>query len=351
MPTPWNDATKYLRIVAISIYAYDWVLTAPAEIRLYRRQAKSRKVSSAGILLFLVRYLGAFALISNVVAFLSRFWTMEACSNYYRVMMVIQCLASWASHAVFVVRTMALCGYHKPTTISLIALGCLTSGLELFAQLYSFRRYDVGSGGNCLIQYEDAVNISWLYYMVSTLFDIVIIILTYRSLSLEHSLKYRERSSRKSSSSFTGVLWSSSIIYFSVTTVFNIANLVLFSIYNNSNATVLNPMGIAITSMMSGRVILNLHDYVHGNPISFNITNVRTVEPSTEEFSRSHTDTYDNDRLTVLDAKDFEIVERPRSALIGNNGAREHQAPWEIQWQNYHNNTGNDHIRSGGDAV
>ena len=80
-------------------------------------------------------------------------------------MMVIQCLASWASHAVFVVRTSALCN-RRATTVLLISAGCLTSLFELFAQLYSFRKYDVGTGGNCLIQYAAEWNISWLYYLV-----------------------------------------------------------------------------------------------------------------------------------------------------------------------------------------
>ena len=81
-------------------------------------------------------------------------------------MPIFQCFASWASHAVFVVRTSAICNKEAMTTISLTVLAVVVSGLELFAQLYSFRRFKKGSSGNCLIQYSDDVNIAWLYYMV-----------------------------------------------------------------------------------------------------------------------------------------------------------------------------------------
>jgi len=86
-------------------------------------------------------------------------------------------------------------------------------------------------------------------FQVSTLFDFLVVVLTYRSLSLEH---FQGRGHK--SSSFTGVLWSSSLVYFLITTVFNIANVVLYGVFSNSNATILGPMGIAITSMMSSRV-------------------------------------------------------------------------------------------------
>lgn len=81
-------------------------------------------------------------------------------------MPITQCLASWASHAVFVVRTLAICNNGLRHAVSLSALAIIVSGLELFAQLYSFRKFKAGSSGNCLIQYSDDVNISWVYYMV-----------------------------------------------------------------------------------------------------------------------------------------------------------------------------------------
>lgn len=81
-------------------------------------------------------------------------------------MPITQCLASWASHVVFVIRTSAICDKDLGTTLGLTGLAVIVSSLEMFAQLYSFRRSKAGSSGNCLIQYSNKVNISWLYYLV-----------------------------------------------------------------------------------------------------------------------------------------------------------------------------------------
>ncbi|KAF9048324.1 hypothetical protein BDZ89DRAFT_1033309 [Hymenopellis radicata] len=264
--TLWNDATKYLRIVALSFFVYDWLCTLPAEIRLYKKQSGIFRMSAACILLILTRYLGLAALVLNIAAFFSHEFTEEVCAAYYRIMPISQCFASWASHAVFVVRTSAICNKDFRTTMGLTGFAIIVSGLEMFAQLYSFRRFKAGSSGNCLIQYSDDVN-------VSSLFDLVVIFLTYRGLSLN----YDARKSNKSG--FSSVLWNSSLLYFVTTTVFNLLNLSYYAIYQNSNATVLCAMGIALTSMMSSRVILNLHDYVN-RPMSLTMTGLKSSHAS-----------------------------------------------------------------------
>ncbi|KAF8916063.1 hypothetical protein CPB85DRAFT_1216963 [Mucidula mucida] len=281
--TLWNDATKYLRIVALSFFVYDWLCTLPAEIRLYKKQSGFFRMSAACILLILTRYLGLIALCLNIAAFFSHEFTDEACAVFYRFMPITQCFASWASHAVFVVRTSAICNKDFRTTMGLTGFAIIVSGLEMFAQLYSFRRYKAGSSGNCLIQYSDDVNVSWLYYLVKTLcsrsrrvsslFDLVVVFLTYRGLSLN----YDARKSNKSG--FSSVLWNSSLLYFATTTVFNLLNLSYYAVYQNSNATVLCAMGIALTSMMSSRVILNLHDYVN-RPMSLTMTGLKSSHAS-----------------------------------------------------------------------
>ncbi|KIY70554.1 hypothetical protein CYLTODRAFT_435640 [Cylindrobasidium torrendii FP15055 ss-10] len=266
--TPWNDATKYMRIVAMSFFVYDWACTLPAEVRLYRKQRWSRP-STACVLLLLTRYLGLAALVLNIYGFFSHQFTKEVCAQYYRVMPVVQVAASWASHAVFVVRTIAICNKDRTTTIVIVIFAIIVALLELFAQMYSFRRFKAGSSGNCLIQYSDDVNVSWLYYLVSSLFDIVVVYFTYRGLAVNFDARKTDQSA------FSDVLWNSSILYFVTTTIINLLNLAFYAYYQNSNATVLGAVGIAFTSMMSARVILNLHDYVH-RPASFQLSNFKS---------------------------------------------------------------------------
>ncbi|KAL1749965.1 hypothetical protein FB107DRAFT_224659 [Schizophyllum commune] len=284
--TQWNDATKYMRIAAVCFFVYDWALTLPAEIRLYRRQGIARP-SVACILLILVRYLGAIALVFNMLGFFAHFFDDidgGICRGYYRVMPMTQCLASWASHVVFVLRTCAILNNTRGYVVSLTLLAVVVCAAELFAQLWSFNRFTVGTTGNCLIQYSKDRNISYVYYLVrvppvlgvrfaSCLFDMVILVLTYRGLALRHAQEMRHEAAR----SFHAVLWGSSILYFIVTTVFNLLNLGFYATYNNSNATILGPMGIAMTSMMSARVILNLHDYAEARRAEYALSSPRSV--------------------------------------------------------------------------
>ena len=57
------------------------------------------------------QYLGLIALVTNFIGFFAHFFvelpknaSYDACRSYFRVMPIMQCFASWASHAVFVVR-------------------------------------------------------------------------------------------------------------------------------------------------------------------------------------------------------------------------------------------------------
>jgi len=112
------------------------------------------------------------ALISNLVAFFGIFWTESACNRYFRVILVFQCLALWASHVLFVDRTITICAgksgkKDRTLLLSLAALATLAAALELFAQLFSFRHSFVTETDGCELVFDKATNIAWLYYTVS----------------------------------------------------------------------------------------------------------------------------------------------------------------------------------------
>lgn len=126
-------------------------------------------------------------------------------------------------------------------------------------------------------------------------------------------MSYRRLAQRKTqtqgSYEFNDILWNSSLLYFCLTTFFNILNLAFWAGYHNSNATVLGPMGIAITSMMSARVskylimscscatgrlnvgpstlVLDVHDYANRRGSSFRSTDLHSTEKSTTNITRS----------------------------------------------------------------
>ena len=139
-------------------------------------------------------------------------------------------------------------------------LAVVVAGVELFSMLWSYK-FDVGPTGNCILKYDERSKISYMYYLVrtsvqcllflcdsypfvqaGTLFDGAVITVTYHSLAVIRG------------SSLFEFLWNSSAVYFCVTTVVNINNMVFYAVFSNNHETMLCAMGIAITSMMSARV-------------------------------------------------------------------------------------------------
>lgn len=112
------------------------------------------------------QYIGLAAICLNLFGFFGHNFTQESCERYYHVMPIVQCVASWASHIIFVVRTSAIWNKERLPTVSLSLLAFIVSAVEIFAQLFAFRKFKAGSSGNCLIQYSKKVNIGWVYYMV-----------------------------------------------------------------------------------------------------------------------------------------------------------------------------------------
>ena len=75
------------------------------------------------------QYLGLIALVTNFIGFFAHFFVelpknapYDACRSYFRVMPIMQCFASWASHAVFVVRVRGLLPGVHPEPLLLVAI-------------------------------------------------------------------------------------------------------------------------------------------------------------------------------------------------------------------------------------
>lgn len=115
------------------------------------------------------QYLGLIALLTNFIGFFSHVFPNEessrACEMFYLFIPITQCLANWASHAIFVVRTSAICHTKGRTKWAFILAAVIAGGLELFSQLYSFTGlWRAGTSGNCLVQFSNKRNVAWLYY-------------------------------------------------------------------------------------------------------------------------------------------------------------------------------------------
>ncbi|KAL1746067.1 hypothetical protein HDZ31DRAFT_81474 [Schizophyllum fasciatum] len=237
----WDDAAGYMRVAAMSIFIYDWIITLPGELNILCLIEPSQQ------------YLALVALVTNLIGFFSRFFVQDPhgtdvpCRHFASVMPIMQCLAAWASHAVFVVRTVAICNNERLILITFTLLAIVVSGVELFSLLWSYK-FDVGPEGNCILRYDERSKISYVYYLAATLFDFAVLAVTYHALAVVRG------------SGLFDFLWHSSVAYFCVTAVVNVNNMIFYVVFSNNHETMLCAMGIAITGMMSARVILETQE-------------------------------------------------------------------------------------------
>ncbi|KAL1730226.1 hypothetical protein EV714DRAFT_284262 [Schizophyllum commune] len=292
----------YMRVAAMSIFIYDWIITLPMELNLcastsevilapehllhhaHPRSSLSPPSLSHPLRAYSVRqYLALIALLTNLVGFFSHFFVEDPhgtdipCHHFASVMPIMQCLAAWASHAVFVFRTVAICNNERLIMVIFAFLAVVVAGVELFSMLWSYK-FDVGPTGNCILKYDERSKISYMYYLAGTLFDGAVITVTYHSLAVIRG------------SSLFEFLWNSSAVYFCVTTVVNINNMVFYAVFSNNHETMLCAMGIAITSMMSARVILHTQERARQRRSSRHMRQLpsvdrRTPSPLTPAFA------------------------------------------------------------------
>ncbi|KAG6918168.1 hypothetical protein DXG01_016153 [Tephrocybe rancida] len=260
-----TTAANYLKIAGASIYAFDYLQTIPAEIRLYRKQKGLLKLSVACWLLIAVRV-----------------------------------LAAVASHAVFIFRTYAICGRSRVVLYCLLVVGGLLSVAEIVSPVVVPRNSKLGATGNCISDLSKVrafslttldklkiVNFSGFDELdsVPVVFDLIILGLTIDRLFRGTHMKLVSRSE------FTKIFWESQIMYFVAVTAVNIVNLIFFIKYNKSSeSTMFATLGMAITAIFSAHVILDLHEITHNRSYS-------TSGPIPNYANGIHTTTYRNGEI------------------------------------------------------
>ncbi|EJD43053.1 hypothetical protein AURDEDRAFT_185811 [Auricularia subglabra TFB-10046 SS5] len=131
-----NTSAQYLRIAALTMATYDWLLTLPAEWRFYRSQANILRPSLACVLFFLIRYVSITVVIfSNVGNFAT--FSEAGCQRFFMAVPVTKCIQTIISQAILSVRTYALSKRSKPVGY-LLAFMFVSFGFALaFVNIYA----------------------------------------------------------------------------------------------------------------------------------------------------------------------------------------------------------------------
>ncbi|KAF8122685.1 hypothetical protein EV363DRAFT_1359471 [Boletus edulis] len=232
------ETEKYLRIASISIAAYDYLITLPAEVRFYRSQPTLLRPSLGCVLFVLIRYVSIIVMVVSNYGVLATSFTMDSCNNYYlvapffkgeKVLLALTWVAQFLCK-----RTFNIARRDRNVGVALAIAFAITTALDWFTNMY--RRVRDCTPGN-----DGRHPTAWIYYVISILWDTGTL-----SVSTIYLVRYNAINGRLSRLIRTMIY--DGLGYFLVLTGANVFNLILAS------------LGYAVTWIMSQRILLHLRE-------------------------------------------------------------------------------------------
>ncbi|KAH9978172.1 hypothetical protein BGW80DRAFT_798007 [Lactifluus volemus] len=248
-----NVAT-YVRVVAMSIAGYDYLITLPFEYRLYKL---TRRISSGLILFILIRYVSMALMVTSDVGFFYSRFTTQSCAKYIYVNPILREIQMMVSQAILGIMTyfIALRNVWVGRTISLAYLA--TIGFQW--PCYLLYRYpetistSASGQGDCIIldsHPKSPVSV-WSMFLVAIMYDCLVL-----SISAHYLLKMKV-----AGTSTTSRLWKilvyDGLAYIVALTAVNAASIVSYRHASSSIQSAGAPLGYVATWIMTQRFLIH----------------------------------------------------------------------------------------------
>ncbi|EJD43045.1 hypothetical protein AURDEDRAFT_167999 [Auricularia subglabra TFB-10046 SS5] len=246
-----EDSAKFLRVASITIGAYDYFLTLPAEYRFYTSQTLITRPSLACVLFILIRYISIITIVvSNIGAFAT--FTIDACEHFYLVSPSFKVVQIIVCQAILSVRTFAISKRNKPVGWLLGIMFITFAAGQWFVNLFG-RVPNVGTG-HCTSGNEDGLLIAYVHYIFAMIFDLVTLLIS------SYYLLGRSPMTHFSFSRIVRILLFDGIGYFFLLTIINVLNLIMYKTSPKSLQSAGASLGYAVTWIMSQRILIHLHE-------------------------------------------------------------------------------------------
>ncbi|KAJ7081152.1 hypothetical protein B0H15DRAFT_1024930 [Mycena belliarum] len=239
-----------MRITSLSVLVYDFIITIPRQIRLYRRQKSILKPSLACVFFIIARYIGMFYICWASFVFFGKGWTTTSCARVAPVGAFLRGLVSSISAAVFIWRTWAIWGKNHyiwmGMTLVLVPVSVFSYGPGLV-------QIPVVVNGGCTAVSGGAGPLShkWTFALVNLLFDTLACILG--SIPLIRNV-------RQGASQVSGILLADGLGYFVIAVVAQTLNLVFLLSSDKSKQGTMLTLQTVITTILAQRIITSLSE-------------------------------------------------------------------------------------------
>jgi len=244
-------ADNNLRIASLTMAAYDYLITLPAEYRLY----KSSNCRSLGLILFvLIRYTSIIVLVVSNVGFFYHGFTPELCDDYHLAAPALKVVQMMVSQAILGVRTYGIAQSNPWIGRILLSTYILGAALQWFTSL--FDRIPVMTDGNCTVASghpQNAVS-TWSFYLLAMLYDCLTL-----SISIFYLMKIKSIAAGTTSRLFKILLYDG-LGYFVVLTLTNLGNIFLFRGTNHVLQSTAASLEYSVTWIMSQQILIHIRE-------------------------------------------------------------------------------------------
>ncbi|KAF9642746.1 hypothetical protein BDM02DRAFT_3192741 [Thelephora ganbajun] len=243
---------SFLRIASISVACYDYLITLPVELRMYRSTSNLNfSWSISRVLFILIRYTSITLLAVSNVGYFHHGFSAKACSRYYLVAPAFKVLQIMISQVIIGYRTWNIFQRSRYMGMFLLAFGLVITALEWYANFDS--RTPTQKGGNCSPGNLKARVPQWVFYLLAMVFDAVTILLSSFSL-------IKSAGGISKMSSVLRMLFYDGLGYIAVLTAINVMNLILYrnSIEHGEQSPGAS-FGYTLVWIMSQRILIHIH--------------------------------------------------------------------------------------------
>ncbi|KAI9465166.1 hypothetical protein BJY52DRAFT_667974 [Lactarius psammicola] len=241
------------RIAAVAISAYDYILTLPAEYRLYRAFYRNNCRLNTNLVLFvLIRYVSILVLVLGSVGFWTTF-SPEACRRFYLLPISARVVQIMISQAILGLRTYGISRKNSTVGIVLVSSFIFASVVQWVSNIN--HRVPVNVDGTCAAANTRPTLFfsPWLFYLAAMLYDFL-------TLTISMTYLFKFHSSSPFASRLVNMMIYDGLGYFVALTVVNTVNAILCRSTNFRIQTAAAPFSGLFTWIMSQRILIHLQD-------------------------------------------------------------------------------------------
>ncbi|KAJ7085359.1 hypothetical protein B0H15DRAFT_373005 [Mycena belliarum] len=239
-----------VRITSLSILVYDFFITIPSEIRLYRRQTSICKPSLACVFFILARYVGMLYICWVSYVFFGTGWTDNMCGRIAPVGAFLRGLVSTISASVFIWRTWAIWGKNRYIWM---AMSLVLIPVTIFSYGPGLVQVPVVVNGGCTAVSRGGgpLSFKWTFALVNLIFDTMACVLG--SIPLIRNV-------HQGASQVSGILLADGLGYFIIAVVAQTLNLSFLLSSDKSKQGTMLTLQTVVTSILAQRIITSLSE-------------------------------------------------------------------------------------------